>query len=479
VKLLDLLDPPLARPRAIHLALYFVGAALCLSFMLSNPRQPHVWVILAGLTGLRAVSGLRLRLGWAARVILWLFNLLFIYEAIAFGLVLYWTTPLWVRVLTPILLVLFVTRRVPLSFALGPFILLCLLGWRHQENTLRCEDLRKLRAQPNVSILIPTSDGSCSGDEQFIIGRYPRRVWQSPQDEGDRYLVTTSNVQFAHSGISRPSQFTGSICEVSATTRCFGEGTAQSIRESANRLYVAAYQQRSKGRGVLYVLDERDPMKILAEHHFADDTGEMYLDEKADVIGLPNDQLHDLQRVRASDLSAIDSIPVHFDPGDTHYQNGEGIFCFASGPLFPDGGHGYASIAFRGAPFEHHLLAPTSSYPSSWASFTWGCDWDPASRRAFVASASLGFLGVIDYDSGRYLTRHFVGLGIRAVTWDPVRKCVYLGDFLRGDVLAIDPDSGRELGRWFAGRYVRQIVISRDKKSLLVTSNAGVVRIDL
>lgn len=473
--MIDFLDPPLGKRRALGLALYFAGAALCLSFLLSNPRQPHLWFIVAALTGLRAVSGMRLRFAWPARAILLLFNALFLYEAIAFGLLLAWTTPVWVRILTPLLVIAFALRRIPLALAVGPFILLCLLGWRHQEDTLRCPDLARIRAQANVSILIPTAT-TCE-DEPLVIGRYPRRVWEAP--EGNRYLVTTSNVQFSHSGIDRPSPFTGSICEVSSTIRCLGEGTAQAIRETDDRLYVAAYQQRRRERGVLYALSKSDPMKILAEHHFLDDTGELFVDERANVIGLPNDQLHDLERVRASDLTPIDSIPVHFDPGDSHYQNGEGIFCFASGPLFGDGGHGYASIAFKGNPFQHHLLAPTSRYPSSWLSLTWGCDWDPPSRRAFVASANLGWLGVIDYDSGNYLARWFVGLGIRAVTWDPARKVVYLGDFLRGEVFALDPASGRELGRWFAGRFVRQIVISRDGRALLVTSNAGVVRIAL
>jgi hypothetical protein len=480
VKLLDFIDPPLRRQRAIGLALYFAGVAMCLSFLLSDPRQPHIWFFAVALTGLRAVAGLRLRFAWPARIILGLFNALFLYEAIAFGLALAWTTPLWLRLITPLLCLGFSFRRIPLSLAIGPWILWCLLGWRHQENTLRCEDLTRVRDQQNVSILIPTADVKCS-DESFVIGRYPRRLWEAP--EGNRWLVTTSNVQFSHSGIAHPSPFTGAICGVSSTsflgTRCFGEGTAQAIREGDHRLYVAAYQQRRRERGVLYALDPRDPMKVLAEARFLDDTGEMFVDEKADVIGLPNDQLHDLSRVRASDLAPLESLPVHFDPGDSHSQNGEGIFCFASGPLFPDGGQGYASIAFRSAPFAHHLLAPSSSYPSSWASFTWGCDWDPVSRRAFVASANLGWLGVIDFDSGRYLARHFVGLGIRAVTWDPQRKRLYLGDFLRGEVFAIDPESGRELGRWFAGRFVRQIVISRDGRALLVTSNAGVVRIAL
>src|SRR5262249_28327033 len=145
-----------------------------------------------------------------------------------------------------------------LSLALGPWILMCLLGWRHQENTLRCDDLTRVKTQKGVSILIPTA-GECR-DDDLVIGRYPRRVWEAP--DGGRFVVTTSNPQFSHSGAPRPSQFTGSICDIGASVRCFGEGTAQAIRETADRLYVAAYQQQNQGHGVLYALAKKD-LRIL------------------------------------------------------------------------------------------------------------------------------------------------------------------------------------------------------------------------
>jgi hypothetical protein len=449
-----------------ELALFFLGAGMCFSFIL--PQRPHFWIVTAAVTGLSTLKRWRV-----ARAILWVVMAFWVYEAVAFGLVLWWATPWWVRVATPLLLVAAALRRIPLALALGPWILFCLLGWRAEEGTLRCDDLRRITAQPGVSIALPTLD-RCDG-EQFIIGRYPRRVWEAP----GRLVVTTQFYKdFRHPGISRPSSLTGSICEVKPEgTRCFGEGTAQEIVEAGDRLYIAAYQQHHPdGRGILYAVDKADPMKVLASRRFRGDTGEFYVDPKADVGGVVFDQVTDLIPVRASDLTPGPPIPVRLDPGDTRYDmsRGEGIFCFAAGPLFPDQGTAFASVAFQGAPFRHRLLAPGGS---SWVSLSWGCDWDPAGRRAFVASANLGWLGVIDYDGGQYLRRWFVGLGVRAVTWDPARRRVYLGDFLRGEVFAVDPDTGRETGRWFAGRFVRQIVLSKD--SLLVTSNAGVVRIAL
>jgi hypothetical protein len=501
-RVLELVDPPLTRGRAavaLDLALFFVGAGLCLSFMLTDPRRPHLWLLTAAVTLARGVSALvASRARWAGRLVVLVMTAFWIYEAVTFGLTLAWTTPVWVRVASPLLVVLVVVTarrpvagvRVPLGLALGPWILTCLLGWRQQDGMLRCADLRRVGGQPGVSVLVPTFPadlpGRCADGDTFVIGRYPRRVWEAP--EGGRFVVTTQFYgHFAHGGTPLPSRLSGSICEVrldGSAPRCFGQGTAQAIRESEGeaRLYVAAYQQKRPGhRGVLYALAREDPMRVLAERWFRDDTGEFYFDPAGDTIGVVFDQVSDLVPLRASDLTPGAPLPVRFDPGDTRYDpaRGEGIFCFAAGPLFPERGEAYASVAFRGAPFRHHLLAPSSLYPSSWATLTWGCDFDPSSRRAFVASANLGWLAVLDLDSGRYLSRRFVGIGVRAVTWDPRRRVVYLADFLRGEVFAVEPDSGRETARWFVGRFVRQTVLTRDGRALLVTSNVGVVRVEL
>ena len=37
----------------------------------------------------------------------------------------------------------------------------------------------------------------------------------------------------------------------------------------------------------------------------------------------------------------------------------------------------------------------------------------------------------------------------------------------------------KETGRWFAGRFIRQALLTRDGRALLVSSTAGVVRIEL
>ncbi len=475
----ELLDPPLEN-RA-ELILFFAGSGLCLSFMLSDPSKPHIWFFLAALTALRAVRRSRI-----ARAIRLCFLALYVYEAIAFGLLLGWTTPLWVRVLTPLLLLFrWPIRgvRIPLPLALGPFILMCLLGWRHQDGMLRCEDLHRVKAQAGVSILAPTfpEEKTCAGGDTYVVGRYPRRVWEAP--EAGRFLVTTQFYRhFTHSGQPLQPKFSGSICEVKLgeSPRCFGEGTAQAIGVASDRLYIGAYHQLKPGhRGVVYAVDKSDFTKVLQEKWFRDDTGEFYYDAPSDELGLLDDRCTELLPVRASDLSPKDPIAVRFCPGETRFHDGEGIFCFGPGLLATDGGHGFASIAFRAGPFRHRLLAPSNEYPSTFASLTWGCDFDPVARRAFVASANLGWLGFIDYDSGRYLARHFVGIGVRAIAWDAPRRVAWLADFLRGEVFGVDPESGREVARWFVGRFVRQLVLSRDGRSLFATSTAGLIRIEL
>src|SRR4029077_14672653 len=127
---------------------------------------------------------------------------------------------------------------VPVSLALGAWILVCLLGWRHQEGVLRCGDLRRVKAQPGVSVILPTFPvdlpARCADGDAFVIGRYPRRVWEAP--EGGRLVVTTQFYgSFSHPGVPLPSPFSGSICDAAldgSPPRCIGQGTAQAIRES-------------------------------------------------------------------------------------------------------------------------------------------------------------------------------------------------------------------------------------------------------
>jgi DNA-binding beta-propeller fold protein YncE len=110
-------------------------------------------------------------------------------------------------------------------------------------------------------------------------------------------------------------------------------------------------------------------------------------------------------------------------------------------------------------------------------SITWGCDWDPATRKVYTTIPNLGLLDRIDYDTGQVEKRWIIGPGMRSVAYDQVRHRVYFTDFLRGYVLAFDEQSERIVDRWFVGRFSRWVRLTRDGHALLATGNLGIVLI--
>jgi len=214
-------------------------------------------------------------------------------------------------------------------------------------------------------------------------------------------------------------------------------------------------------------------MRILAEKEVPLKAGILYSDDRSGTIALCEDESGRLYFFRAADLADAGSVPVPFNSTYVRYDQdrGEGLACGRN--------DGFVAVAFRGDPFSFRPLGLASQYPSSWLAGTWGCDWDPVGRRAYVAVASFGALEVIDYDSGRILDWGFAGFGIRAVIFDAQRRLVYMGAFPSGEVIAMDADTLAVVHRWFAGRFLRDLKLSRDGNSLLATSTLGVVRVPL
>jgi hypothetical protein len=89
------------------------------------------------------------------------------------------------------------------------------------------------------------------------------------------------------------------------------------------------------------------------------------------------------------------------------------------------------ATAIRGEPFLARNFADGNSSLIEKLSLSWGCDWDPAARKVYVAVPNLGLLVKLDYDSSQVDKRWFIGPGTRSVAYDPVRRRVYLTDFLR------------------------------------------------
>jgi hypothetical protein len=60
-----------------------------------------------------------------------------------------------------------------------------------------------------------------------------------------------------------------------------------------------------------------------------------------------------------------------------------------------------------------------------WLAFSFGCDWDPATRRAYVAIPNLGAVAELDYDSGRVIDFGRTYVGLRYLRFDPSRRRLY------------------------------------------------------
>lgn len=499
----ELLVPPLAPSagrRVVEVLGFGLGSALCLSWLRSIAGD--LALLVAGMTmagiyfGASAARSHALRRLLAGLLIA--AYVAFAYMAGTLSSVLAWALPVWVGALAvgALALVLagaFTNLRPPrfaLCLPLGIGIAGLLAGWLRDDGRIRCDDYLRAVSDPAIRVAIPTNTEllRCKPGEALVVGRYPRRIWQSP--EGSELLFTTQAgiLGFLPTGKQVTEELPGSICSApldgSRRPQCLGTGKAQAIAESErhDRLFVGSWGHFDDGaRGIVYAVTRSSPLRLLGELRMPEQTGELFYDHETDVLGLFSDEGEVMIPVRAANLEPMEPVPAPIIPGITHYdqQRKEGVFCFAAGPLKPIDGEAYVSVAFRGAPFSYRALAPSTRFPSSWLALTWGCDWDPEARRVYVAVSNFGLLFSIDYDSGAVLDRSWVGFGVRSVALDPARRRLYFANFLRGDVTEWDLASSRALRSWFTGRFVRDIRLSRDGASLLASSNLGVVEIRL
>ncbi len=484
---------------AVTTLLFAVGAALALCWLRSSLGGPLPAAIIGCVIALGALAIFDHRFSRTRGVALGLLviiHVFWLYISVTLGALLAWTTGLSVRLVVAVLAVAAIRGasaarprfRIPTALPLGIWIAACLIGWLREDGLLRCDDYLAMR-RVGVEVLVPTTDAlaTCQPGTVLRIGHYPRHLWE-PAD-GGRLVITTQRGSgaFAPRGQPVADRLPGIVCDVpfNGAPLCFGGGKAQAIVESSSRdnLFIPGWQQQfSDGkRGVLYILPRTAPLHSLAEVHLQENVVGLFYDRVADTVGVLSDEGEVLRPVRLSDGAVLDPIPAPIVPDETRYDeaSGEGVFCFGAGLLRRLDGEAFLSVAFRGHPFSTRPLGGSRENPAAWLSMVWGCDWDPIGRRVYVAEASLGLLTVLDYDSGRVLHRLPIDFGVRYVTVDNDRGLVYLANFLRGDVIALDLATGAEVGRWFAGRFVRQVVLARDRQSLLATSNLGVVRIPL
>jgi len=363
-----------------------------------------------------------------------------------------------------------------------------MVGWAREEWRVRCDDVLAVTAQPSVSIAVPSRDGlsDCRPGEWLALGRYPRKVWEAP-DRGRFVFTTQQAIHTTFEPSALPNRISGVICSsagAAAPDCLLSYGKAHNILDdpSHDRLLVGVMSGLDGRSGGLVAVPRDAPLRELARV-LLPQSGSMYDDPELDMLGVFGDQGRILEMVRASDLRVLDpAVPANLmGPDFVRYDPArhEGVACSGNGPLRTLGGQAFIAVGFRGAPFAPRPLAPSSKYPSSWLALSWGCDWDRAQGKVYAAVSTLGQLVTIGMDTGEVISRSFVGFGIRSVTFDAPRNRLYLGNFLRGDVLEFDPVRGEVTRRWLAGRYVRDVELSPDGLALVVTSNLGIVRIDL
>lgn len=491
------------------LALFFVGSMGALLFV-ESAAGPFPWLLLsAASTGGYAVarSAPRSRAGVLSRLVarglVSLLHVVWAYEVVACAWMLSWTIPWWTWALIATLAagaLGTMGRRwdrlgVPPALPIGAFCAACLLGWAREEWLVRCDDVLTITSQRMVDIVVPVRDGldRCASGDSLPIGLYPRKVWQTR--DGTRVVFTTQEaIHDTFRPTPLPSRISGLVCESEMRTDAgrppapvdclLPYGKAHAIVEDPDRdrLLVGILSGLNGRAGGIVAVTRSPPLRELARAVLAQG-GNFYVDPASDRLGEFGDEGRVLDFLRASDFAPLEQgLPASFlGPDFIRYdpQRHEGVACSASGPLRTLDGQAPLAVAFHGVPFSARPLAPSSRYPSSWLSLSWGCDWDPERSHVFVAVSTLGQIATIDRNSGDILDRAFVGFGVRPVTYDPQRNVLYAGNFLRGDVLAFDVATRRVKRRWFAGRFVRDIELTRDGAGILVTSNAGIVQIDL
>jgi DNA-binding beta-propeller fold protein YncE len=372
--------------------------------------------------------------------------------------------------------------RVPPVLPLGLLIILVLSGWWREGSRVRCDDYLHARGQSDVEILVPSRRelAGCTAGTTVPLHRYPRQIWEAP--DGQTLVFTTQFEPFAE---ATTDGLEGALCVANprdgAEPSCSGEGKGDGIVEMARHDRLLAVSSGGPDNGRLYTvpLDRLRSEPELVRVHRA---GSAIYDASLDVLYVIGDDGRMIIPMRGDDLEPSADVPVQLpmlaDYGRYDDARHQGILCGAAGPIgaLANGGRPYLIVGFEGQPLA---LRPVEDSLVGWLAFSFGCDWDPATRRAYVALPNLGAVAELDYDTGRLIDLDPAPIGLRYLRFDPHRHRLYAGDFLRGNVVELDAGDKHELRRWFVGRFARDVRPTRDGTALLAASNLGVVRIRL
>ncbi len=470
--------------------LFFVGAFLCFSYLFSSSFGPKTMAIVAMTwTGLFVTQQrARSRLArWPAAACSATLYAGAIYAAVLFASVLGWSLPVWATAVVAVtsLAVLTTSRgawgelRVPLVLPLGLLIATALSGWWREGGRVRCDDFLALERQPDVAVMIPSLKklAACRAGAMLPLRRYPRHIWQATDQK--TLVFTTQMEPFA----GEPDDgFDGSVCSAepeSGRVRCIGTGKGEQVVEVGNDRLVVMNAEGEEGALYAFRRDDLFGEPTVVKIGRA---GTGFYDPAFDVVYVIGDDATMLTPVRASDLQAAAPVSlgtiILADIGPYDTERHMGLLCGAAGPvgaLF-NGGRPYLATKFHARPLGVESMGDSLL---AWFAFSFGCDWDLASGRVFVALPNLAAIADVDFDTGRLSSIARAEVGLRILRFDARRRRLYAGNFLRGYVVELDADSKQELRRWFVGRFARDVRLTRDGRALLVASNLGIVRISL
>ena len=476
----------------VTVALFFLGAASCFPYLYTSFGPWPIVLVAAAWTGaataIRVASWRLLR--WTAFSVSAALYAFSVYAAFLFTTVLGWSLSSWAS--TAILLAAIAAAvtlraglrgvRVPMVLPLGLLITLVLSGWWREGARVRCDDYLQALGQSDVEILVPSSNelAACTAGATLPLDRYPRQIWESPDAQT---IVFTTQREPYHAETT--AGLTGALCVAQPRDRtgphCSGEGKGDGIVEVAphNRLVAASSGGPDDGRLYTLPLDRLRSEPDLVRVHRA---GAGIYDSALDVFYVLGDDGRmiipmDGELRRASPDVQV-PLPMLADYGRYDEGRHEGILCGAAGPFgaLANGASSYLAVGFNGQPIG---LRPIGDSMLGWLAFSFGCDWDPATRRVYVAVPNLAAVVEMDYDSGRITDLGRADVGLRYLRFDPRRQRLYAGDFLRGAIVELDAGDKHELRRWFVGRFARDVRPTRDGSALLAASNLGVVRIRL
>jgi len=444
--------------------------------------------------------------GWLSAAALGLANLLAVVVFAMYGSVMAWNVPFASRLVTGLLALLVVLGprlafgvRVPLALPMAVWGTACVANglWQDVGRFVQCDDYRLIRAP--VEVIVPTRRDFdvCRSGASLPIGRYPRHVWEAPDES--RYLFTSQTAASWNGPVEPADTITGLLCETppsgTENPRCIGGalGTSQGIIDAPalNRLFVGAWDVPADDgtqKSLVMTVPLAGPVEMIDRHELAPRStlgGDFIYQPRHDRIWLFGDNFTSEWR-RASDFGFMAEEDIPLSVLDFRYDTAtdEGMVC---GYVYTS--EGLKSVAHQtevstitavhGSPLVHRDIVSSSLRRPFLLGMPFGCEFDPEGRKVYASFINLGVVAKFDYDSGDAEKLFPLAAGVRALAYDRVRRRLYVANFARGDVTAVDVDTGAQQARWFVGRFPRDLRMSRDGNALLVASTIGLLRIRL